>query len=574
MVAATGGLSSSMVRPWLGAYGDVPATVACPQTTIHAAVAETVRRLPDRTAFVFHGATATYRELGRLIDGCAGAFARLGMRRGDRVTIALPTCPQAVIAFFAASRLGAVPAMMHPLSTTAEVDRGIRMSGSRFALTLDALHGTFAALPPGGPLEVLILTRISDHLPSLERLAFRLTKGRKIPTVPPEAPVQWWRTLLRAPPVPLPPTAGSTDDPAVILFSGGTMGLPKGIVLSHRNLLSEAMSVAAWAGLGERDTVLAALPLFHGFGLNALVNAGLLSGCCVVLVPVFSPREIARVIRRSRPTIMAGVPALYDALTREPAMAHADLSSLRGVFSGADRCPAPVRERFEQLVASRGGHARLLEGYGLTETVTAVIAMPLSGGPEGSLGVPLPDVLVKIVAPGGETAVPSGEEGEICIAGPAVMLGYLDDPAATAEAIRRHGDGGRWLHTGDLGHMDENGFVYFHCRLKRMIKSSGFNVYPAEVEAVLDQHPDVAESCVVGVPDDSQGERVAALVVLKEPGRSGKGISDELVGWCRKRLIKWSCPRDIVFRPALPRTRLGKVDVKAVQRELQGGATS
>lgn len=559
--------------PWFRTYGDVPATIACPHHSIHAAIDATIRRLPSHPAFEFFGASASYAGLGRLIDRCASALAGLGVSQGDRITIALPTCPQAVIAFYAASRLGAVPAMMHPLSTTPEVDRGLRMSGSRFALTLDALYGTFAALPPGGPLQVLILSRISDHMPRLKRLAFQLTRGRKIPRVPPGAPVQWWTSLLRDVQSVPPAVGAGDDDPAVILYSGGTMGTPKGIVLSHRNLISEGMSVAAWAGLGPGDTILAALPVFHGFGLNALVNAGLMSGCKVVLVPVFSPPVLAEVIRRTRPTIMAGVPTLFEALTREPAMRRADLSSLRAVFSGADRLPATVRGRFEAMVAARGGRAHLLEGYGLTETVTAVIAMPLSGGPEGSIGVPLPDVLVTICRPGGEEPVAAGEEGEICIAGPAVMIGYLDDPIATAETVRVHADGLRWLHTGDLGHMDADGFVYFHCRLKRIIKSSGFNVYPAEVEAVLDQHPAVLESSVVGIPDPAQGERVAAMVVLKDPAASGAALADELTAWCRSRLIKWSCPRDIAFRAALPRTRLGKVDANAVRRDLAGGST-
>ena len=236
-------------------------------------------------------------------------------------------------------------------------------------------------------------------------------------------------------------------------------------MLSHSNFVSEGLQVRAWIGLGPHDTILAALPIFHGFGLAALVNAGLLSGCRLVLVPVFSPETTAELIRKKRPTLIAGVPTLYEALIRHPALQDADLSSLRAAFSGADSLPEPVRLGFEKLVADRGGHVRLLEGYGLTETVTGIMGMPLAESRPGSIGVPLPDTSVAICAlDGAAQELPPGEEGEICVSGPAVMVGYLDDPEATAAALRVHGDGRTWLHTGDIGRMDEDGFFFFTSR--------------------------------------------------------------------------------------------------------------
>jgi long-chain acyl-CoA synthetase len=554
-------------RPWLRFYGDVPESLEYPDITLYEALMASTRKAPDAVAFHFLGSTSTYRELSEAVDRCADALAALGLRSGDRITISMPTSPQGVIPFYAAGKLGAVASLIHPLSAPAEIEGFLNRSGSRIALTLDAFYKSFAAIEGPTPLETLILARISDYLSFPRRIGFWLTRGRKIPRVPPDPRVRWWSELMAEEHPPAPPAATRADDPAAILYSGGTTGTPKGIVLSHRNFVSDGMQVTAWVGLGPHDTIVAALPIFHGFGLAALVNAGFLSGAEVILVPVFSPENIAELLRKKQPTLIAGVPTLYESLARNPALRRADLSSLRAAFCGADTLPGPVRKRFEALVAERGGRVRLLEGYGLTEAVTAIIAMPLEESRAGSIGVPVPDMRAAICRPGETGELPPGEEGEICISGPPVMLGYLDDPEATAAALKAHPDGRTWLHTGDIGRMDEDGFFYFTSRLKRMIKSSGFNVFPAQVESVLYDHPEVDEACVIGVPDEAQGERVKAFVVTKEPGREGDALAAELIAHCRDRLIKWSCPRDVEFRRELPKTRVGKIDFTALARE-------
>jgi long-chain acyl-CoA synthetase len=552
--------------PWLRFYGDVPRNLEYPETTVYEAVASTARRGPEAVAWDFLGSTSTYAELITAVDRCATALAGAGLRPGHRILISMPTCPQGVIAFYAANRMGATPALIHPLSTAPEITRYLDVTGARMALVLDAFYGTMAAATPALPLSTIIVARIPDYLPPLRRFGFWLTRGRKIAEVPAETRVRWWSDLMRSEALashPAPPAA-SADAPAAILFSGGTTGEPKGIVLSNRNFIAEGMQVIAWGGFRQGDAMLAILPLFHGFGLAVCVNAVLMAGGRSILVPTFTAGEVARLLRTRQPTVMVGVPTLYDALSKDPTLRTADLSGLRACFSGADTLPRPVKERFEALVAERGGHVRLLEGYGLTEAVSAIMATPLAEYREGSIGLPFPDMRAMICRAGTTNEVPVGEEGEICIAGPAVMAGYLDDSEATAQALRMHEDGRTWLHTGDLGKMDPDGFFYFTGRLKRMIKSSGFNVYPAQVEAVLYQHPLVAEACVVGVPDDAQVERVKAYVVLREPGRGGPETEAALITFCRERLIKWSCPREVEFRADLPRTRVGKVDYRAL----------
>ena len=562
---------SVAARPWLRFYGDVPPTLEYPAIRVDEAVARAADRVPDAVAYDFLGTTATYRELQEQIERCARGLASLGLGAGDRITISMPTSPQGVIAFYAASRLGAVSSMIHPLSAPSEIAHYLRLSNSRFALTLDAFYGQFAQIRESTPLETLILARIGDALSVPKRIGFWATRGRKIPSVPADADVVWWRDVAKGAQIEVPTPTTSADELATILYSGGTTGLPKGIMLSLASVTSEAMQVASWVGISERDVVLAVLPIFHGFGLGALVHAGLVSGAKLVMVPQFSAEIVAKLMRTKQPTLMAGVPTLYDALARDPALRQADLSSLRAAFSGADTLRQTVRDRFEQLVAERGGSVRLLEGYGLTEAVTAVIGNPLHAPRAGTVGIPFPDVDVKICEAGTETEVATGSDGEICVTGPPVMLGYLDDPAATAEALRTHVDGRVWLHTGDVGRMDEDGFVTFAARSKRMIKSSGMNVYPGQVEAVLQEHSAVAECCVIGVPDEAQGERVRAVVVLRDPAGASDTVAAELIEHCRQHLIKWSCPRDVEFRAGLPLTKIGKVDYRALEAE---GASS
>ena len=558
--------------PWLRFYGDVPAHLEYPEISLYDAVRATAERVPEDIAWDFQGVTGTYRSLIGDIDRFASSLANLGLRSGDRILISMPTTPQGVIAFYAANRLGATAAMIHPLSTAPEITHYLDATGARIAVVLDAFYPTLVETTPKRPLETIVVARIPDYLPLLTRIGFWLTKGRHIKKIPPDTRVRWWADLMKSaagpsPATPPPPSAESAHRPAAILFSGGTTGLPKGIVLTNLNFLAESMQTAAWGGFHKGDAMLAILPLFHGFGLGVCVNSVLMAGGRSILVPVFNAETVAKLLRTRRPTVMVGVPTLYDALAKDPSLESADLSGLRACFSGADTLPRPVKERFAALVKRRGGSVRLLEGYGLTEAVSAIMATPLNEYREGSIGLPFPDMLAKVCPVGGTEEAATGLEGEICISGPAVMPGYLDDPEATAVALRTHEDGRVWLHTGDLGRMDKDGFFYFSGRLKRMIKSSGFNVYPSQVEAVLYQHPLVADACVVGVPDEAQVERVKAYVVLRDAALATPATEATLIHYCRERLIKWSCPREVEFRADLPKTRVGKIDYRALVAE-------
>jgi long-chain acyl-CoA synthetase len=554
-------------KPWLKFYQHVPHTIDYPRVTMYEALRQTAQGNPDSIAYDFLGYTSNYRQFMAEIDQCANALAALGLQKGDRITISMPTSPQGIICFYAANKLGAVSSMIHPLSTAKEIEFYLNVAKSRFVLTLDAFYGKFKEVKDTTPLTTLILARIPDYLNLVKRIGFNLTKGRQIPKVPADPMVKWWADLMHTKFPAVPQAQMDTNDLAVILYSGGTTGVPKGIMLSNMNFISEGMQVSAWGRLSGVDSILAILPIFHGFGLGVCVNACFMGGGKSILVPTFTPETVADIIRSQKPSFVIGVPTLFDALSRNPKMQKADLSCLRATFSGADSLPRPVKERFEDMVKKRGGDIQLLEGYGLTEAVTAIMATPLGSYREGSVGVPFPDMLAKIVRLGTTDEAATGEEGEICVAGPAVMMGYLDQPQETADTLKKHDDGRIWLHTGDIGTMDADGFFYFKLRQKRMIKSSGMNVYPAQVEEILYKHPQVRDACVVGVPDEAQVQAVKAFVVLKNPGDASPAMEKELINYCRDQLIKWSCPRSIEFRNDLPKTLVGKVAYNVLEKE-------
>lgn len=550
-------------KPWVKFYGDIPETIDYRKGTMYSLIKnEAIATYPDRIAYDFMGKKTKYKEFGQQIDQCANALASLGLKKGDRVTISMPTSPQGVLCFYAINKLGAVASMIHPLSTESEIEFYLRKSKSRFALTLDMFYDEFKGAADRAGLEKLILAKMGDYLPFNFRFLYWLKQGRKNPKIPKDNPkVIGWRELVIEGNHPEVPEAEvDPDDMAVILYSGGTTGTPKGIMLSNTNFVAEGTMCAHWVGMNpDYADVLAMLPIFHGFGLGVCVNTALMYGGKCIMVPIFDADMAAKMMKK-RPNYIVGVPTIYEALNKSKIFNKSDLSCLRACFSGADTLPRPVKETFEKIVAERGGKCvYLLEGYGLTEAVTAIMATPIGQYREGSMGIPFPDMLAKIVKRGTTEEAPVGEEGEICLHGPAVMLGYLDEPEETAEALRKHDDGKIWLHTGDIATMDEDGWFYFKLREKRMIKSSGMNVYPAQVEAHLYKHDAVSEVCVIGVPDIRQVERVKAFVVLKDRSKEGQDMEKELIDHCRKDLIKWSCPREVEFIDKIPTTKVGKI---------------
>lgn len=556
--------------PWLAVYGTVPATLTYPDVSMAALLQRAAQQYPTVRAYEFLGSRVSYAAFWREVERCARALTALGVRRGEAVTICMPNTPQALVMFYAVNAVGAVAAMIHPLSSEQEIAFFVNTAKSRVALILDRLYPRFAAMKEQTPLEILIVTGIGDGMKPPAKWGYAVTEGRKVPKIPKGEEVVLWKPFLRLSEevraFSLAPMRG--DDTAVILFSGGTTGVSKGVALTNLNFNALALQTAAAGDCvvpGHR--MLAVMPLFHGFGLGVCVHTVLLHGVTCVLVPRFSAATYAKLLKKSRPHYIAGVPTLFEALLRDPHMNGVDLARLEGVFCGGDSLSAELKHRVDAFLKEHGAQVQVREGYGTTECVTASCLTPKETYREGSIGVPFPDMYYKIVVPETEEPCEDGTVGEICISGPTVMRGYVDNEAETARVLRRHADGRVWLHTGDVGYMDSEGFVYFRQRLKRVIITSGYNVYPSQIERVLNTHPAVQTCAVIGVPDAYRGQRVKAFVVLNEGVEANASTEASLRAHCEKGVARYAMPAAFVFRKALPTTRVGKVAYAELERE-------
>ncbi|OLS15941.1 MAG: Acyl-CoA synthetases (AMP-forming)/AMP-acid ligases II [Promethearchaeota archaeon CR_4] len=557
----------SLSKTWLKFYEDIPHSISYPRISLYERVMQTVEQYPDAIAWDFMGTTSTYRQFAQEIDKFANALTALGFQKGDTITISMPTSPNGVIPIYAVNKLGGICSMIHPMSPAPQIKMYLNISKSKWALTLDIFYGQFKKILHETSVNTLILAKATDYLSSpLLRFGYWLKKGRKIPKIV-DPQVVWYRSIMQANNPPAPKVDVQPDDPAIILYSGGTTGIPKGILLSNYNMISEGMMVSAMGKLNHTHSVLAILPIFHGFGLGVCVNAAFMAGGKTILVPTFTPQTVAKLIKKTRPNFVNGVPTLFEALANDPNFQKSNLACLEGAYSGADTLPRKVKEKFEAVVKNCGGSVKLLEGYGLTEAVTAIMAIPREYYKEGSIGIPFPDMMAKICKMGTTEELPIGQEGEICVSGPAVMLGYLDNPEETAKTLRKHPDGQIWLHTGDIGTMDADGFFFFKLREKRMLKVSGVNVYPNHVEETLRKHPEVDQICVVGVPDKTQMTRVKAFVVLKKNTAPSEDVKKSILNFALSQLLKWECPREIEFRTDLPKTLVGKIAYKNLEDE-------
>ena len=554
--------------PWLGQYGEIPAHLDYFEGTMWEGVAKIARENPTWIAYDFMGKSTSYAQFERNVIRCANALREIGVRRSDRVMVCLPNCPQAVELFYAINAIGALSVMVHPLSGEKEIEFYLKDSGCRVAVALDQFCGKFAAVRDNTALNLLIVTSAADALPPLTAIGYKLTSGRKIPKIPESDTVFLWNSFLRNGTADTFDVCGKSADPAVILYSGGTTGVAKGIVLSNGNFNALARQVIATNPMFRPgDRMLALMPVFHGFGLGVSIHSMLFHGGRCLLVPRFTVKTLTKLLKKEKCNFIAGVPSLYEALLREPSAQSLDLSSLKGVYSGGDSLSVGLKKRLDAFLKEHGSPVSVREGYGTTECVTASCLTPCHTFREGSIGVPFPDMFYKIVKVDTEEEVPYGEAGEICLSGPTVMLGYLDRPEETAKTLRRHADGRTWVHTGDLGSMDKDGYVYFRQRIKRLIVTNGYNVYPSQIENVLDSMEEVHLSCVIGVPDPLRMQAVKAFVVLKEGIAPSEETKEKILEQCRSYVAKYALPRQIEFRDSLPKTPVGKVAYRVLEEE-------
>ncbi len=556
--------------PWKDYVGEVPLHLDYFDGSMFEAVAKIAETYPNNIAFDFMGKSTTYKELVRETERCAKALKTIGVREGDKVTIAMPNCPQAIYMFYAVNLVGGIANMIHPLSAEKEIEFYLNESESVTAITLDQFYNKFENIRQNTKVVNIIIASVKDALSRPIRAGYMLTEGRKIKKIPADAPVIRWGDFLKLSNACFYnyKVERHGDDPAVILYSGGTTGTTKGIVLTNKNFNALGQQViAANPMFRPGDRMLAAMPLFHGFGLGVCIHTMLSQGGRCILIPRFTAKSYAKQIVKYRCNFIAGVPTLYEALLRLPSMDGADLSCLKGVFSGGDSLSIELKKKFDKFLYDHHATIQVREGYGTTETVTACCLTPPHMFKEGSIGLPFPDTYIKIVEPGTDRELPYGEEGEILLAGPTVMKEYMKHPDETVQTLRHHADGLTWVYTGDLGSMDEQGFIYFKGRAKRMIISSGYNVYPGQIENILDAHEFVQMSCVIGVPDAYKMQKVKAFVKLSPDVAPNDKTKQALMDYCRKNIAKYAMPYDIEFRDDMPKTLVGKVAYRVLEEE-------
>ena len=556
--------------PWKKFLGGVPSTLEYFEGSMFEAVEKIAKEYPNGIAFDFMGRSTTYSKMIDEIRTCAKALKTIGVRGGDRVTIAMPNCPQAIYMFYAINLVGGVANMIHPLSAEKEIEFYLNESESVTAITLDQFYGKFESIRQNTKVVNIIIASVKDELSKPIRAGYMLTEGRKIQKIPQDAPIIRWNDFMK-----LGKhcfynysVSRAADDPAVILYSGGTTGTTKGIVLTNKNFNALGQQVvAANPMFRPGDKMLAAMPLFHGFGLGVCIHTMLSQGGRCILVPRFTAKSYAKLIVKYKCNFIAGVPTLYEALLRLPSMEGANLSCLKGVFSGGDSLSVELKKKLDKFLYDHSSTIQVREGYGMTETVTACCLTPPHMFKEGSIGLPFPDTYIKIVKPGTEEELPYGEEGEILLSGPTVMKEYMNHPEETAKTLQKQSDGLTWVMSGDLGIMDSEGFIYFRGRAKRMIISSGYNIYPSQIENILDAHEYVQMSCVIGVPDAYKMQKVKAFVKLAAGIAPSEETKRELLAYCKKHIAKYAMPYDIEFRDDMPKTLVGKVAYRALEEE-------
>ncbi len=552
-----------MEKPWLQYYPEeIPHTIAYDTQPLHVYLEQMSSRYPEKKALHFLGKDITFSELNSKVRQFANFIQKLGVKKGDRVAIMLPNCPQAVIGYYGTLLAGGIVVQTNPLYTERELEYQLHDSGAKVILCMDFVFPKVASVQSTTKLEHIIVTRIADFLPFPKNLIYPFIQRKQtnlIVKVEESHMIHLWNAVEKERDTAVDILCDPENDLALLQYTGGTTGFPKGVMLTHKNLVSNTLMGIHWLYncVEGEEVVLGVLPFFHVYGMTAVMNLSIMQGYKMVLIPKFDMKMVFEAIKKHKVTLFPGAPTIYIALLNSPLLKEYDISSIRACISGSAPLPVEVQEKFERIT---GG--KLVEGYGLTESSPVTHSNFLwEKRVSGSIGVPWPDTDARIVSLETGEILPPGEIGEIVVKGPQIMQGYWKKPEETAAVLQ---DG--WLHTGDVGYMDEEGFFYVKDRKKDMIVASGFNVYPREVEEVLYEHDKVQEVVVIGIPDPYRGETVKAYIVLKEDEVCSE---EELDRFARKYLAAYKVPKVYEFRSELPKTTVGKILRRALIEEEQ-----
>lgn len=564
------GIKKRPKAPWQKYYQKKHMNIIVPNENIYEYFNRHAQKYLDNTAIEYFGTKLSYRLFLDKIDLTYKAFRSQGVRKGDVVSIISGNIPEALICFYALNRIGAVCNMLHPLLSENEIKNALNKYSTALVVAMDITYSKLKNIISDTDVYKTIIISAKDSMNFITKLGYEVTQGYKVEKPKKNDNYIYFKDFIRYGDNYTVEKDNKTgkDFPAAILQSGGSTGTPKGIVLSNGNFNSATIQAKiALPDLNSDDVILGIMPIFHGFGLEVSLNDAFCVGAKVVLVPTFKASEFDKLLTKHKPSVLVGVPTLFEAMTNNSRMKNVDLSNLKYVIAGGDSFNKNKVNMINDFLHSHGAKTNFTQGFGMTEAVAAVSFDLKYASRPGSIGIPWPGTYVKIVTPGTDNEVPYGTDGEICISGPTVMLGYYNDEKETNDALRIHSDGNIWLHSGDIGVMDKDGFITYKQRLKRMIISSGYNVYPSQIEEVLERHPAVLDSSVIGVPHPYKVEVAKAYIVLKKGYHDSESLRNELKELCEKNLAKYSIPKEWEFRKSLPKTIVGKVDFRKLQEE-------
>ena len=557
--------------PWLEYYSREERSIKFTDKSIYNFMKDNVGDDLDYIALNYFDNRITYYDFLKSIDVCARGLREYGIKKGDIVTICLPNMPEAIYIFYACNKIGAVADIIHPLSSAEEVKIYLEESKSRFLFLVDFDYEKYKEVIEESLLYKTILISPSESMKIVLRTGYNLLKGLKVkkPSKLDHRYMSWNKFYLDGLNNVIDYSEDvKSSDLALILHSGGTTGKPKGIMISNYNFNAIAQQSAVNViDVRPKDKILTILPIFHGFGLGICVHTPLCLKVETILMPEYDPKRFYKIWKYDKPNVILGVPTLWEGMLKNEKFDEVDMSQLKYIISGGDTLTIPQEMRINKFLHAHGAKVNILKGYGMTESVAATCYTFPGTNEPGSIGIPMVGNTYKICDPETMEELPLGEEGEICVNGPTLMMGYLNNKEETKKVLRHHKDGKTWLHTGDIGYISLNGIVYYTQRLKRMIVVSGFNVYPSVIEGVISKHPAVDKVCVIGIPHQYKMHVPKAFIVLKKGYKPNNIIKNEIKALCKKELAVYSQVKDFEFRDDLPKTLYGKVDYKKIEKE-------
>ena len=556
--------------PWSKYYTDDELNITIPNISLYKQLLNTAERYSNNDSYIYFGKRVKYKTFIKQIDKAALAFKALNVKKGDVVTLCLPNVPEVLICFYALNKIGAIANMVHPLSAEEEIKEAVLSTKSKYLIMLDSFYSKIKDSVGSMKVRNVIFVSPADSMNIGLKLGYKLININKYKKYPKNDFFLSWKKFVnksRKIKIEIIDKYGK-DTPAVILHSGGTSGKPKNVVLQNRAFtMAVKQEGICLKNLNVGDRVLAIMPNFHGFGLSVCMHSPMALGFTSILIPQFDAKKFDILFKKNKPTVVVGVPTLYEALIKNNNIKNLDLSFLRYAISGGDILPKSLEDKVNEYFEKHNSSARITQGYGMTEALAAVCLSIDEKSKSGSIGIPMPGNYIKIINTATRKTNPYNVVGEICINTKGLMMGYLNNESETNDALQIHDDGHVWLHSGDLGYMDEDGFIFCKGRLKRMIITSGYNVYPSHIEEVIESHPAVLQCTVVGVPHKYKQEVPKAFIVLKE-GFHGLFVKSEIKEHCKKNLAKYMMPYEFVYRKQLPKTKIGKVDFRKLQSDI------